>query len=338
MNRRLRLTMCPGGDRGRVSRRNVLQCMVLATGGMVTLGLMAQAQAPRIGLLAPGDRGEDIEGFMDGMRDLGYVDGRNLSIVYREAKGQNEALGPLLMELVSLKVSVIVTGGTAAARVARQMNVPIPVVIGAMTDPVKSGVAMSLARPGGNITGLSLATGDDFGVKYLELLSELRPGLRRVAVLHYLLRPAELKAMEREAPRFGIELVSIHVGSKAELAESFERIASQHADAAIVITDPFTFAERQRIIALASASRLPVIYGLAAFVDAGGLLAYGPSLRERWHRAAIYVDRILKGAKPADLPIEQPTRFELVINAKTARELGLTIPATLGMRVDRVVN
>jgi putative ABC transport system substrate-binding protein len=199
------------------------------------------------------------------------------------------------------------------------MNVPTPVVIGAMTDPVGSGVATSLARPGGNITGLSLATGDDFGVKYLELLSELRPGLRRVAVLYYLPRPAELKAMQLEAPRFGIDLVSIHVGSKAELAESFERIASRHADAAVVITDPFTFAERHRIIALASASRLPVIYGLAAFVDAGGLLAYGPSLRERWHRAAFYVDRILKGAKPADLPIEQPTRFELVINAKTAR-------------------
>ena len=338
MNRRLCLTMRPDADRHRVSRRNVLRCVVLATGGMVTRGLMAQDQAPRIGLLAPGDRGEDIEGFMDGMRELGYVDGRNLSVVYREAKGRNEALGPLLMEFVSLKVSVIVTGGTAAARTARQMNLSTPVVIGAMTDPVESGVAMSLARPGGNITGLSLATGDDFGGKYLELLSELRPGMRRVAVLYHLARPAELQAMQREAPRFGIELVSMQVGSKVELAESFQRIASQHIDAAVVITDPFTFAERQRIIALASAKRLPVIYGLAAFVDAGGLLAYGPSLRERWHRAATYVDKILKGAKPAELAIEQPTRFELVINAKTARELGLTIPAMLGMRVDRVVN
>ena len=302
----------------------------------MTARLMAQA-VPRIGLLAPGDRGEDVEGFMAGMRELGYVDGRNLVIVYRSASGRNELLEPLFAEFVSLKVSVIVTGGTAAARVARQMNVPIPVVIGAMTDPVGSGVAMSLAKPGGNITGLSLATGDDFGVKYLELLSELRPGLRRVAVLHHLPRPAELQVMQREAPRFRIELVSIHVGFKADLAESFKRIASMRTDAVVVTTDPFTFTERQDIVALARANQLPVIYGLAAFVDAGGLMSYGPSLRVQWHRAATYVDRILKGAKPADLAIEQPMRFELVINSKTASELGLKIPASMQVRVDRIV-
>jgi putative ABC transport system substrate-binding protein len=238
---------------------------------------------------------------------------------------------------VSLKVSVIVTGGTAAARVARHMNIPIPVVIGAMTDPVGSGVAMSLAKPGGNITGLSLATGDDFGVKYLELLSALRPGLRRVAVLHHLPRPPELQAMQREAPRFGIELMLIPVDSKADLAGSFERIASQRTDAVVVTTDPFTFTERQSIVALAKASQLPVIYGLAAFVYAGGLMSYGPSLRAQWHRAATYVDKILKGAKAADLAIEQPTRFEFVINSKTASELGLKIPASLQVRVDRIV-
>jgi len=328
--------ICAGPDSGIPSRRNLLRCFALAAGGTMTARLMAQA-VPRIGLLAPGDRGEDVEGFMAGMRELGYVDGRNLVIVYRSASGRNELLEPLFAEFVSLKVSVIVTGGTAAARVARQMNVPIPVVIGAMTDPVGSGVAMSLAKPGGNITGLSLATGDDFGVKYLELLSELRPGLRRVAVLHHLPRPAELQAMQREAPRFRIELVSIHLGFKADLAESFKRIASMRIDAVVVTTDPFTFTERQDIVALARANQLPVIYGLAAFVDAGGLMSYGPSLRVQWHRAATYVDRILKGAKPADLAIEQPMRFELVINSKTASELGLKIPASMQVRVDRIV-
>ena len=338
MSRRARLLGRRGLDGGLVSRRNLLQYMVLAPCGIVTRGLMAQGQGTRIGLLAPGDRGEDIEGFIDGMRELGYVDGRNLSIVYREANGRNELLGPLLTELVSLNVAVIVTGGTAAALVAKRMNISVPVVIGAMTDPVESGVAMSLSKPGGNITGLSLATGDDFGGKYLELLSELRPGLRRVAVLHQRPGSAEVKAMQREAPRFGVELVQIRVASKAELAQSFERIALLHADAAVVVTDPLTFTERQTIVALASAARLPVIYGLATFVDAGGLMAYGPSLRERWHRASIYVDRILKGAKPADLAIEQPTRFELVINAKTAHELGLTVPERLSIRVDRTVH
>ena len=300
----------------------------------------AEAQPPersvRIGVLAPGSRDDDIQSFLAGMRDLGYIEGRNLVLEYRRAEGKTERLSDLLAELVRLKVDVIVTGGTPAVLAAKRATITIPVVIGAMGDPVASGVVASLARPGGNITGLSLAIGEGFAGKYLELLREAVPKASRIAVL----RPAAVSTvhdMERAARSLDVRLQFVEVNQPGQLDRAFAAMTAQHAAALVVTPNPFNSTHSDRILRLAAKHRLPALYGLRMFVDAGGLMAYGPSLSESWRRAATYVDKILKGAKPADLPIEQPTKLELIINLKTAKALGLTIPQSLLVRADEII-
>ena len=302
----------------------------------------AGAQQPertvRIGLLAPASGSDDMEGFLAGMRDLGYVDGRNLVVEYRVAGGKVERLDDLLAELIRLKVDVIVTGGTPAALAAKRARTAIPVVIGAMGDPVEAGVVVSLARPGGNITGLSLQTSEGFAGKYLELLREAVPKASRVAILGRPLASSPVQAMEHAARSLDVRLQLVAIDQASQLDRGFAEMTAQNAAALIVTPSPFNLTHRERIVSLAARHRLPAMYGLTAFVDAGGLMAYGASLRDLYRRAATYVDRILKGAKPADLPVEQPTKFELVINAKTARAFGLTIPPELLFRADRVID
>ena len=300
----------------------------------------AEAQPPergvRVGVLAPGSRDNDVQSFLAGMRDLGYIEGRNLRLEYRRAEGKSERLSDLLVELVRLKVDVIVTGGTAAALAAKRATTTIPVVIGAMGDPVANGVVASLARPGGNITGLSLAIGEGFAGKYLELLRAAVPKASRIAVLRAAAANT-VQDMERAARSLDVRLQFVEVDQPGQLDRAFAAMTAQHAAALVVTPNPFNATHSDRILSLAAKHRLPAIYGLRLVVDAGGLMAYGPSLSESWRRAATYVDKILKGAKPADLPVEQPTKFELVINLKAAKALGLTIPQSLLVRADEII-
>jgi len=309
---------------------------------LLTMPLAARAQAParpvHVGLLVPGSSpSREGEAFLRGMRDLGYVEGQNLVVEHRSADGKNDRLPQLLAELERLKVDVIVTGGTAAALAAKQAKIRIPVVIGAMGDPVASGVVSSLARPGGNITGLSLAFGEGFAGKWIELLREVVPTASQVAVL-WAPPGALLPDLEKAALTLGIQLQLVEVREPDQLARAFATMAAQHAAAMIVLPNPFTYAHRVRIVGLAARHRLPSVYGFREFADDGGLMAYSASLRDLWRRAATYVDRIVKGARPGDLPIEQPTTFQLIVNLKTARTLGLAIPQSVVLRADELID
>jgi len=319
-----------------------LEFAVTLAFGLLAAPLAAEAQPPtktaRIGLLAPSTRtGGDVEAFRRGLHDLGYIEGRNLAIEYRSAGGAAERLPELLGELVRLRVDVIVTGGTAAALAAKRATSTIPVVIGAMGDPVESGVVSNLAYPGGNITGLSLGQSEAFAAKHLELLHEVVPNAARVAVLAHPSMRKQVQGMERGAPVLGIRLQTIEVQQPDQIERAFASMAAQRAAALVVTSDPFMGAHRRQIVDLAAKHKLPAIYGMRMFVDDGGLLAYGASLDDLWRRAAYFVDKILKGSKPAELPVEQPTKFELAINLKTAKALGLTIPPSLLLRADQVI-
>jgi len=312
--------------------------------GLALLGASraTDAQPPertvRVGFLVPASPSDDVEGFLGGMRDLGYLEGRNLIVEYRAAGGKSERLDDLVAELIRLKVDVIVTGGTPAALAAKRARTAIPVVIGAMGDPVESGVVASLARPGGNITGLSLQTSEGFAGKYLELLREAVPKVSRVAILGRPSARSPVQAMEQAARSLDVRVQLIEVDQPGQLEGAFAAMTTQNVGALVVTPSPFNVTHRDRIVTLAAKHRLPAMYGLTAFVDAGGLMAYGASLRDLFRRAATYVDKILKGAKPADLPVEQATKFDLVINLKTARTLGLVIPPSLLGRADRVID
>jgi ABC-type uncharacterized transport system substrate-binding protein len=303
----------------------------------LAVGAQPPERSVRVGLLTPGSSDGDAQSFLAGMRDLGYIEGRNLRLEYRRANGKTDHLPDLLAELVRLKFDVIVTGGTPAALAAKRAGTTVPVVIGAMGDPVGSGVVASLARPGGNITGLSLALGEGFAGKYLELIREAVPKASRIAVLGRPSAGSPVQAMERAARSLDIRLQLVEVDQPGQFDRAFAAMTAQHAAALVVTPTPFNSTHSDRILSLAAKHRLPAIYGLRMFVDAGGLMAYGPSLSESWRRAATYVDKILKGAKPADLPVEQPTKFELVINLKTAKTLGLTIPQSVLLRADQVI-
>jgi putative tryptophan/tyrosine transport system substrate-binding protein len=321
-----------------IARGVLVVSLVLA---LLGASRFAEAQPPertvRVGFLVPASASEDVEGFRAGMRDLGYVEGRNLIIEYRTAGGKNERLDDLVAELITLKVDVIVTGGTPAALAAKRARSTVPVVIGAMGDPVESGVVASLARPGGNITGLSLLTSEGFAGKYLELLREAVPKASRVAVLGRPSASSPVQAMERAARLLDVHVQLIEVDQPGQLEGAFAAMTAQNVGALVVTPSPFNLTHRNRIVSLAAKHRLPAMYGLTVFVDAGGLMGYGASLRDLFRRAAAYVDKIVKGAKPAELPVEQATKFELVINLNTARALGLTIPPALRLRADRVI-
>ena len=318
----------------------------LAGTGAVLLAapLAAEAQAPgrvyRVGYLsmAPGPSPRS-EALQQGLRDLGYVGGQNLVMEYRWADGQIDRARSAAAELVRSKVDVIVTGGPQATRVAREATTTIPVVMAVDYDPVGAGFVTSLARPGGNITGLS-AINPELSGKRLELLKGVLPRLSRVAVLWNPAEPnADVYVREtRVAARaLGVHVQSLEIRALPDLESAFRSATKEHASALAVLTDPVTLYHRSELAALASKHRLPAIYSDKLFVEAGGFMSYGANDRELHRRAALFVDKILKGAKPGDLPVEQPTTYELVVNANTAKALGLTIPPSLLGRADEVI-
>ena len=319
---------------------------VVLTIGVVLAPLAAQTQQAtkvhRIGYVgydAPGSDPTGISGLRQGLQDLGYIENQNIVIEYRFAEGQPDRLPGLISELTNLKVGVLVTQGTAVTAAAKRATATTPIVT-VSGDPVGLGFVKSFAHPGGNITGLSFAQEEGFGGKWLELIKDTMPKASRVGIIW---NPANrsmtgsLKLMELLAPGLSLQLSSYIVQSAGDIDAAFDAVSKARVAALIVLTDPLVVARKAQIVGLVAKRRIPTIYGVREFVDAGGLMSYGPSLIDLWRRSAAYVDKILKGAKPADLPVEQPTKFELVINLKTAKALGLTIPQTLLMRADQVL-
>jgi putative ABC transport system substrate-binding protein len=319
---------------------------ILVAVGLLVVAVMAEAQqpkkVPRIGILPPGPISERMhlwEAFRQGLRELGYVEGKNITLVFPSAEVKPERLPDLAAELVSLKVDVIVAAGTVAVQAAREATKTIPVVTPIITDPVEAGFVASLARPGANITGLTLISVQLSG-KRLELLREVVARISRVAVLS---NPAALNSQlqmretEVAARALGVQLQPLDVRNPDDFDRVFRASTKERADALIALDDPLLFTHRTRIVKLAAKSRLPAIYGFREFVEAGGLMSYAANLSDMYRRAATYVDKILKGAKPADLPVEQPTKFEFIINLKTAKEIGLTIPPNVLARADKVI-
>jgi putative ABC transport system substrate-binding protein len=296
------------------------------------------AQVSRVGVLVYGTHPDPyIELFRSRMHDLGYVEGRNLAFESRYAKGEVDRLPALAAELVQLRVDVIFTVGTDVAALARRATATVPIVMVASGDPVRAGLAASLARPGGNVTGMTLLASELAG-KRLELLKEAVPRASRVAVLWNPDHPdQEFNEMRATAQALGIQLQSLEVRGSEDFDRAFRVVARGRTDAIVAVSSRQTFLHRQQIASFALKNRLPSISGWAVFSEAGGLLTYGPNLTDALDRATAYVDRVLKGAKPGELPIEQPTKFELVINLKTAKALGLTIPQSLLLRADEVI-
>ena len=296
----------------------------------------------RIGVLdtiSPTLNSANFDALKRGLREHGHVEGQSIAIDYRSADGRHERFPELAAELVRLKVDVIVTRGTPAAVAAKNATRTVPVVIVAAGDPVGTGIVASLARPGANVTGLS-ALNVEIYAKRLELLRELLPKLARVACIFNITNPSfpfQWKEIERAALSLGVQLQLLDVRNVEDLKPAFDSAAKQRAQALMVGLGTVMQANRQLIVELAAKNRLPAIYGSEEFVDAGGLITYAVSFPHLYYRAASYVDRILKGAKPADLPVEQPTKFELVINLRTAKSLGLTIPKDVLLRADKVI-
>src|SRR5438874_395361 len=319
------------------TRRREFIALVGSASSLLLWPLSAPAQhrpAWRIGMLEPGPSSPSdpyVEAFRDGLRGLGYKEERDFLFEIRWAGGSNEPLFGLAVELVTSKVDVLVTLSTPAALAAKQATTTIPIVFTAVGDPVGAGVVPSLARPGGNATGFSmLAT--ELSAKRLEILREIAPNTSPVAMLWNDTNPGMvLRAheSERAAAALGLTIQSYGVHDLVTFNPAFEAIASAGGAAVLTLVDPFTQMHRQRIIDFAAERHLPAIYESREFVDAGGLISYGIELNAMQRRAAVYVDKILKGTKPADLPVEQPTKFELVINLRTAKTLGLTIPPSL---------
>ena len=313
-------------------------------GSAVVMPIAARAQQggriPRVGWLSPGSAASDqafLASFRDGLRQLGWVVGQNITIEPRWAEGKFERLPDLAMELVQLKPDVIVASVTQASLAAKRATTAIPIVMVGVGDPLGSGLVASLARPGGNATGWTTIL-PDLGGKLLGLIREAVPSASRIVVLANPTNPASalaLKAMRDQAPSLGVIIQSVEVPTPASLDAAFSTMGSSRSDALVTIFDTVTLSTRGRIVEFAARHRIPAIYQLKEFADAGGLMSYGP--KSMVPRTAIYVERILKGAKPADLPLEQPTTFELVINLKAARALGLTIPPSLLARADRVI-
>jgi putative ABC transport system substrate-binding protein len=316
----------------------------LAVGLAVLAGpLAATAQhpagrSPRVGLLGDVPPFLD-EAFRQGLRELGYVDGQSITIVYRATDWKYERLPALAADLVRLKVDVIVTASPPATEAAKRATSTIPIVFTVAGDPVAAGFVASLARPGGNLTGLATTSPELVG-KQLEMLRAVAPKISRVAVLQNPSNHGHRQALQQAedaARALGVQLQILGARTPSEIEAAFAAMSSQHAGGLLVLRDAMFRVQRAQIVALAAKSRLPAIYGLREEAEAGGLIAYGASVPELYRRAATYVDRILKGTKPADLPVEQPTKFELVINLKAAQKLGLPIPSALLLQADEVI-
>jgi len=318
----------------------VLAIVFLTTVSLV--GAQQPTKMPRIGYLgtSPSAIAARIEAFRQGLRELGYVEGKNIFIEWRHVEGKPERMSELAAELVRLKVDIIITGGPPATRAAKEATVTIPIVMTQDTDPVGNGFVASLARPGGNITGLATLRPEIRG-KQLELLKEVIPKLSRVAVFGTSTAPGNaqsLKEIELVAKAFGVQLQYLDVLGPKDIETAFRAASKERAEAVLMmVAGTVAGAHRTEITDLAVKSRLPVIYPGRPSVEAGGLMTYGVNLNDLDRRAATYVDKILKGAKPADLPVEQPKKFELIINLKAAKQIGLTIPPNVLARADKVI-
>jgi ABC-type uncharacterized transport system substrate-binding protein len=323
--------------------RRIGLAVVLAL-GLFIVPLIVEAQqgtkVHRVGLLSersPTDL--YVTAFSQGLRALGYTENQNIIVEYRYAHGMTDRFPDLLAELIRLKVDVLVVGGTVATRSAKAQTTTVPIVFTLAGDPVGSGLVASLAHPGGNVTGLSNINAELVG-KQLELLKEAVPEVSRVAVLYNPVNPTAGPTLNssREAARaLAVELQVLEVRQPNQLASAFSAMRAWRPGALLVLSDPVFGNDIAHLSKLAAQNRLPAMYSSSTFAEAGGLLSYGPSFSDNWRRAAVFVDKILKGAKPADLPVEQPTKFELVINLKTAKALGLTIPQSLLLRADQVI-
>ena len=319
--------------------------ITLLGGAAAAWPLAARAQQagklPIIGILGsgtPGTQGQWYAGFVQRLRELGWTEGRNVALEYRWAEGRSDRAAEIAAEFVRLKVDIIVTSGNSAIVAAKQATSVIPIVFAIAGDAVGTGLVDSLARPGGNLTGLS-AMGTDTAGKRLELLRELLPGLRRLALLANVssaYAALEMREIEAMARTFGLDPITLEIRRAEDIAPAIESLKIR-AQALYVVTDTLANVQRTRINSVALAARLPTMHGVREYVEAGGLMSYGASFSDAWRRAANFVDKILRGAKPGDLPIEQPTKFELVINLVTARALGLTVPASLLARADEVI-
>ena len=301
------------------------------------------ARVWRIGWLVTGSstsHGISLTAFREGLQTLGYVEGRNVTLEYRWAEGNVDRLPALAADLVRLEVDVILAGGAFGARAAKNATERIPIVMAGVGEVVESGLVRSLAHPGGNLTGFSVVADPEIVAKGLGLLKEVLPQLKRVAVLwtsknaYSVLR---WRALQRSAPGLGVTLQSHEARSVQEIESALVALQRTHPGALMVLDDPLVFTYRRTIAEFALREKLPSAYGLAEFVTDGGLMSYGANISDTYRRAATYIDKILKGAKPADLPVEQPTKFELVINLKTAKALGLTIPPVVLLRADRMI-
>lgn len=297
----------------------------------------------RIGFIqtaAPNEMWHLIKALDEGLRELGYVEGRNVVFERRFAEGKQERLPALAAELVRLKVDVIVTGSNPVIAAVQQATATIPVVMTVSRDPVGVGFIVSLARPGGNITGLTNEPTPEIIGKNLELLKEAAPRVSRVAYMWNPVPPGAgtyRNAVESAARKLGVTFQSVEVRGRNEFEAAFTAMVRARANGVVVGPDPVLFSARSQVVLLAERRRLPTVYALSEFAEAGGLMSYGPNIADQFRRAAIYVDKILKGARPADIPVEQATKFELVINLKTAKALGLTIRPSLLLRADHII-
>jgi putative ABC transport system substrate-binding protein len=320
--------------------------ITLVGGAVAGWPLAARAQGvkpPRVGYLFTSKKAEGQglwEACREGLRELGYREGENIILEPRWTEGHQEELPSLVKELLGLNVAVLVTAATPASLAAKTATNTTPIVFVAVADPVSVGLVPSLARPGGNVTGLSLLTSDLSG-KRLELLREIIRKVSRVAIL---MNPDNasntifLKQTQLATQQLGIELHASNARRPDDIEKAFAAFTSQHADALIVFDDPVLWSYRQQIVSLAAAQRLPAMYGYSDFVDVGGLISYGPDRPDQYRRTAIYVDKILRGAKPADLPVEQPVKFELIVNRKTATALGLSLPPPIEVSADKIID
>jgi putative ABC transport system substrate-binding protein len=328
-------------------QRSTIGIMLTLALGLLWTPLVATAQPAghvwRMGVLdngaAPSAAAPQRFLFWQAMHELGWVEGQNITVERRYAEGHNERLPALAVELVRLPVDVLLVVSTADALAAKQATTTIPIVMLGVGDPVASGLVASLARPGGNITGMAVMDPEVVG-KQLEFLKDVLPTVSRVAVLRNPANPLhalQVRAAEVAAQALGVQLHLVEAGGPEAFDSAFVAMTRAHTGALLVLADNVFFMHRRRLVELAATSRLPTIHNVRTFVEAGGLISYGVSIPDQYRRVATYVDKILKGAKPADLPVEQPMKFELVINLKTAQALGLTIPPTVLFQADEVI-
>jgi len=324
-----------------VRRREFITLIGGAAAWPATAGAQQPAKLPTIGLLGATSASEQsqwIAAFLQQLRELGWFEGRTVTVESRWAEGSNERAVEIAAELIRLRVDVIVTAGTPVVLAVRQATSTVPIVFATAADPVGAGLVASLARPGGNVTGLSIQS-TDLASKRLELLREAVPDLHRLAAIASVGNPAavlEMREVQAAAQALGLDIATFEIRRTEDFAPAFDKLKSR-AQALYVVTDPLMATNRIRINTLALSARLPTIHGFREYVEVGGLISYGANLPDLWRRAGDYVDRILRGAKPANLPVEQPTKFDFIINLITANALGLTIPPTLLARADEVI-